>query len=90
VSLRKRAIVAICLAGVNFLGFLALTTTIDARFIWPTILIPLMGGAYLLSLRCPKCGTPIYKRKATVFGETFSYWGGFVPRRCSRCGDELP
>ena len=63
----KSAIVAIFVAGVNYLGFLALTTTADARFIWPTIFIPLIGGAYLLSLHCPRCGTPIYKRKATIF-----------------------
>lgn len=90
VSLRKRAYYTIAIAAINFLGFLMLTVTISQIFIWPTILVPFGAGLYLLSLRCPKCGNRIYKRKVRIFGEEFIYWGGiFVPKRCSHCNTEF-
>src|SRR5215471_19572560 len=84
-SARKRAFYVIALAIMNFLGFMILTTNVHGIFFVPTILVPIGAGLYLLSLRCPNCGNRIYKRKVRVFGETFTYWGGFVPRRCATC-----
>lgn len=67
-SLRRRAVAAIFLAAVSFFVFAGLTTTIDARFVWPAVFFPMSCGAYLLTLRCPRCGALIYRRKATLFG----------------------
>jgi hypothetical protein len=55
-------------------------------------LIAALGGAgYTFTLTCPRCGTPIFKRKTTIDGIDVTYWGGFtVPRTCSRCGLQLP
>ncbi len=89
VSTRKRAFYAIALAALNFFGFLILTINVNGAFIWPTILVPVGAGLYLLTLRCPSCGNRIYKRKAKLFGEEFTYWGGLLPRRCSHCSTEL-
>jgi hypothetical protein len=88
-SLRRRAFYALFLAATNFLGFLILTVNVNQAFIWPTILIPAGAGLYLVSLRCPRCGTPIYKKKTRVAGIELTYWGGWIPRRCSSCGTEI-
>jgi hypothetical protein len=89
-SPRKRAFYAIAIAVMNFFGFLILTLYAHSAFIWPTILVPVAVGLYLLSLRCPNCGNRIFKRKVKIFGEEFTYWGGFsVPRSCSRCNADL-
>jgi hypothetical protein len=87
--IRKQAFVALFLAGINFIGFLALSTTISSAFIWPAILIPVGIGLFLLSLRCPHCGHRYYKRKTKLFGVEFTYWGGFIPKYCSHCGKEV-
>ena len=88
-SQRKRALITIGFAVINSLGFMAFTISVSPSFIWPTLLIPVGAGIYLLSLRCPDCGSRIYKRKVKLFGEEFTYWGGFVPKKCSHCGKEL-
>jgi type IV secretory pathway VirB3-like protein len=89
-SLRKKAFYGIVLAIINFFGFMGLATSFNNNFIYPAILIPAAAGFYLLSLRCPSCGTRIYKRKAQVLGESFTYWGGMViPKHCSQCNREL-
>lgn len=89
-SLRRRSLYALFLAGSNFIGFAFLTVNVSHAFGWLMVLIPLGAGLYLLSLRCPRCGTPIYKRKATVAGIELTYWGGWIPRRCSSCSAEIP
>lgn len=91
VSLRRRSLYALLLAGLNFIGFAILTVNVSHAFGWPMVLIPVVAGLYLLSLRCPRCGTPIYKRKATLAGIELTYWGGWrIPRRCSSCTAEIP
>jgi hypothetical protein len=90
-SLRRRALYALLLAGLNFIGFAALTVNVSHAFGWPMVLVPAGAGLYLLSLRCPRCRTPIYKRKTTLFGIELTYWGGWrIPRRCSSCAAEIP
>jgi hypothetical protein len=91
ISLRKRSLNALLLAGSNFVGFAILTVSMNHGFAWPMVLIPVGAGFYLLSLRCARCGTPIYKRKATLAGIELTYWGGWrIPRRCSSCAAEIP
>lgn len=88
-SLRRRALLAIGFAAISFFGFL-MPMAIASDAFWPTILIPIGAGFYLLWLRCPNCGTPIFKRRVRLLGEHFTYWGGFsVPKKCSQCGKEL-
>ncbi len=91
VSLRRRSLYALLLAGLNFIGFGVLTVNVSHAFGWPMVLIPVGAGLYLLSLRCPRCGAPIYKRKMTLVGIELTYWGGWrIPRRCSSCAAEIP
>lgn len=88
-SVRKRAIYVIAFAFISFIGFSPLVEMYNGKFFGLIFIIPVFSGLYLLTLRCPKCGNRIYKRKAVMFGETFNYWGGFVPKRCSHCNHEL-
>jgi hypothetical protein len=86
---RKKAIYAIAIGFLNFVGFMILAKNVDEAFLFAAILVAAMAGLYSLTLRCPNCGNRIYKRKVRLFGEEFTYWGGFVPKRCSHCGEEL-
>lgn len=53
------------------------------------IIITVVAGLYLISLRCPNCGHPIFKQKKTFLGEQFEAWGGMPPDHCEKCGKEL-
>jgi len=87
ISLRKRAFIAIAFAVMNFFGGMGLAEFVDPRFVWFAILVPVGAGLYLLTLRCPQCGTPMGKRTGRIFDIEFTYWGGFtIPKDCSKCG----
>lgn len=90
-SLRKRAIIADLFIFLNFfgaMGFVALD--FDQRFVWLGILAAVGAGLYTLTLRCPRCGTPMMKRTTRIFDVVFTYWGGFtIPKDCSQCGNRF-
>jgi len=87
---KKKALLSIIFAAINFLGGLGLAFLIDERFIWVAGLVPFGVGLYLLSLRCEKCSAPIYKRKIRVWEMEFTYWGGIkIPKSCSYCGKKF-
>lgn len=88
-SVRKKALIALILAFVNGLGFLVLTVQFSNFFVVPFLGIIIIGGIYLLSLRCPRCSEQMYKRKMLLFDIEISYWGGFLPMRCAHCGQDL-
>lgn len=89
-SLRKKAFVAIVLVFSNFFGTIGILQAVAPRFILLAVFWPVAGGIYLLCLRCPKCGTPMYKRRTKAFGMEFTYWGGAaIPKTCSRCGNKF-
>jgi hypothetical protein len=57
-------------------------------------LLTFFGGgltfAYLLmSLRCPKCGTPIMKNELHLFGINTHMWMPIPRRTCADCGEHL-
>lgn len=88
-SVRKKAIYVIAFTLISFICFSPLVEMYNGKFFLLIFVIPVFSGLYLLTLRCPKCGNRIYKRKSVIFGEKFTYWGGFVPKRCSHCNHEL-
>jgi hypothetical protein len=88
-SIRRRALIAVALAVINVLGSLAAAITWGNAFVVPGVLVALVAGGYLLSLRCPNCGARMCKRKVRVLGEEFTYWGGLIPKTCSECGAPL-
>ncbi len=87
---RQKAFIAFVLCLANFFGSIILLDWLAPRFLWLAVVLPVTTGLYLLSLRCGKCHTPIFKRQTKSNGMTFTYWGGFtIPRKCSQCGNEL-
>jgi hypothetical protein len=87
-SLRKRAFIALALGMMNFVGGVVLGSMLDHRFWWIAGVSPVAAGLYLLTLRCDRCRTPMYKRRVKLLGMDFTYWGGFtIPRKCSNCGN---
>lgn len=88
VSLRKRAFIAGMFVVLNFLGAMGfIGLGFDQRLVWLAILVAAGAGIYTLSLRCPRCGTPMMKRTGRIFDMEFTYWGGFtIPKHCAQCG----
>ena len=85
-SVRKKALYAIAIATLNFFGFMILATSVSNFFAIFAVGVPIICGIFLISLRCPVCGQLVYKRKTRLFGQEITYWGGFLPKRCSKCG----
>lgn len=93
-SVRRRALLARYVLVANLLGVFAAWAT------WPEpgrramtalgLVIASTSAAYVLSVRCPRCRTPVFKRE--TIGRTFRSFFGFltIPRTCSRCGSGLP
>jgi hypothetical protein len=88
-SIRKKAYIAFFLGAINFFGLLGWTQLFFPRFFWFALIPPVLAGIYTLSLHCPKCGTPIFKKPIKIFGEQFVMWGGLPPRKCQNCGFDL-
>src|ERR1700720_4927985 len=83
---RKAFLVLLSFWASLFLG----VAIFDSRFFWisPFLMFGLM--IYSITLRCPNCGQSIYKRRKKLWGMEAIYYGGNpVPRRCSRCGQDL-
>lgn len=89
-SLRKRAFLANVLFLVGIPATVGMFEIAAPRFAWLAVLWVAGAGLYTLSLRCERCGTPMYKRRITLLGAEFSYWGGFtIPKNCSNCGKDF-
>lgn len=90
-SVRKRAFLTIGLCVMNFFGTALIFYWAAPGFVWLALGWPVAAGTYLLTLRCPRCGARIYKRRVKLCGMDFTYWGGpTIPKTCSRCGTDLP
>ena len=87
-NLRRKALYAMAIGLMNFFGFSLLAAYVDQGWLVAAIAIPVAAGIYLVTLRCPNCGRPIFKRRGQVAGVEVDYWGGWIPKTCSGC-DEL-
>jgi len=90
VPVRKKAVILFVLVVVNFFGSLGLALFVDPRFVW-TLVLPVLFGVLSMTLKCEKCGKPLYKNRVELQGMSFTYWGGLnpFPRRCGQCGYDL-
>jgi hypothetical protein len=85
---RKKALVLVFLMVTNLVGGLGLALAVDARLIWIAVILPALFGLLLATLRCPRCGEAVFRRKAVVrAGESTLSFG--IPGACSKCGVEL-
>lgn len=74
------------LIAAGVVGFLG--AVYDTR-IWAAIfLVVAATGAYMMSVKCPMCGTPALLKTFKVFGVSFPVVMPFAGRRCSGCGLE--
>jgi ribosomal protein L37E len=88
VPILKKAIILFVLQVTNFFGTLGLALFVDPRFAWATVAFFVLFGVLSSSLKCERCGKPIYRNSVQVQGLSFTYWGGLnpFPRRCGQCG----
>jgi hypothetical protein len=87
IATRKRLIVLTFVALINGVGGALAGVTDHPVMMVSGLGVALTCGALSLALRCPQCGQAAEKRKMRLFGEEWTYWGGFTwPRRCSNCG----
>jgi hypothetical protein len=89
-SVRKKAFFANAIFLMNAIGGFVAGVMIDFRLTAYVLVVALIFGIYQLTLRCPRCGQWIYKRRAKFLDMDFTYYGGNpVPRYCARCGQDL-
>lgn len=95
VPIRKKLIILAFVAVVNFMGGLVWSERLNS--ITPGVIglsITIACAAVMGTMRCPRCGTPVLKRRVRCAGMEWTYWGGFLaPKWCSTCrfsflGDE--
>lgn len=84
---RRNAIVLLLVAGVNALGGIAWALLLDRTWpFWVGACVAAACGLGIILLRCPKCGESLAKRRASILGVAWTYWGWFVPpKHCSWC-----
>ena len=46
----------------------------------------IVAGVWVMSLRCERCGYPVYQKKVSIAGAEFTFWVGRPSRRCAKCG----
>jgi hypothetical protein len=49
----------------------------------------ILVALYSLSLKCPKCGKPVLNNPIRVFGVELWLTTPWVPKKCTRCGQDL-
>ena len=88
-SRRQRAFLYLLLLVSNAIGSFELAQSVSRYFI-ATFFVGLLLFAYLLmSLRCPKCGTPIMKNELHLFGINTHMWMPIPRKTCADCGARL-
>jgi len=83
-----RVLNTLWLASVLILG--GLTIIFSKLFVIILVLIFLILGFFITSLKCPKCGRPVYLkgiRNSQKPGD--QYWSPFIAKKCIQCGTDL-
>jgi len=65
---------------------LALAAAASPWFLALAFGVTIVAGVWLMSLRCERCGYPVYQKKVSIAGAEFSFWVGRASRRCATCG----
>lgn len=87
VPIKKKLIILLGLATVNFMGGLIAALEIDQGFAVVAFGVPILCGLLILTMKCPRCGYRVWKREQRAFGVTWTIWGGFtIPDSCASCG----
>ena len=55
----------------------------------PLIIVTFIIGGYSLSLKCPICGKPVLHNRVKIFGLELNIWTSWIPKRCTRCGNNF-
>ena len=87
-SMRELAMVVRIVFGTLLVGSAALVAWLRPRLA-PVLFLELaLYGLFVsIVMRCPRCGTIIYKRRSTIAEVEVTFWGGVgLPRHCAKCG----
>lgn len=68
-------------------GMLALT--VSNAFIVGVLISLFVSDALSKKIRCLRCGHPLTYNPIRVFGTPIFFWGPWIPRCCSRCGQPI-
>lgn len=67
-------------------GFAYLTITKDQAFILGIVMVGLITFVYMMSIVCPKCGTPYVLRWSSKLSESAKHNESL----CGKCGERVP
>ncbi len=86
---RMRAYTTLVLLIVNTFVSVQLTELVSKYFLITFFGGVFVFGAYLISIKCPKCDEPIIKNEIIIFGLNTHMWLPLPGKRCRNCGGEL-
>jgi hypothetical protein len=88
-KLREKAYLTLLCLFANSLGSGLLAQDVSRFFLVTFFMGGFVFGTYLMSLRCPKCKTPIMKNELHLFGFNTHMWKPIPRKHCSNCGYDL-
>ena len=90
-SIRKKAVLSTLISVSLFFSLALLAAeTQDKVYLLLILILIICYGLYLQRLKCPKCGTNIFRQEMLIHDVKYTYYGGGIaPRRCSKCGYDL-
>lgn len=86
---RARAMAAFAVAIASFVAFVVANEVVGLPKPWLLLGPAFIAGIYLSTLRCPEYRRHIFLKTVQVGDSELTYWGGWIPRECSRCGKDL-
>ena len=87
--MRKKLVILLIIWFVG--GFILgiATVEISELFLIPLLLLALVLGLWINTMKCPKCGKPVTYNPIKIFGVNIYFWTPWIPKKCSKCGHEL-
>ena len=88
--LRNRVRLTTLLFVANGLALLLGALMISQFFLIALLVLLVICGGYVLSLRCPNCGNRVIYNPVDFLGVKMWMYTPWVPERCSQCTYPLP
>jgi hypothetical protein len=85
-SVRAKTYLTLALLASNAYASILLAQNVSRLFIITFFAGILIFGAYLASIRCPRCGVQVIKNEIHVFGWITHLWSPLPKKRCQYCG----
>ena len=89
-KMRNRVRLTTLLFVSNGLALLLAAHLLSKLFLFGLVILLVVCGSYVLSLRCAQCRNPVVHNPTNFLGVRMWMYTSWVPDQCSKCGSPLP